>query len=513
LNVKLMEKLKEALASVLPITVIVALISLFITPISTSVMMMFLLGAVLLIFGIGLFSLGAEKSMGLIGERIGAGLTKSKKIWIIAFISFVVGTIITVAEPDLQVLANQIPSIPNIVLLTTVGVGVGLFLALAMLRIVFKVRLSRLLVVLYFMVFILSFFVPSSFLPLSFDAGGVTTGPLTVPFIIALGIGAASVRGDKNSESDSFGLVALCSVGPILAVMILGLVYKVTNTNYIPIQISNLANTKDVGQAFVSQIPYYAKDVLKSLLPLIVFFVLYNVISLRLQKQELKKIFFGFVFTFIGLVVFLTGVNVGFLPVGNILGVSLAELPNRIIVLPIIMAIGFFIVKAEPAVQILVKKVNEITDGMVSENVLQGTLSVGMMLALIISLLRALYGIPFFYIILPGYALALILTFFTPDIFVGVAFDSGGVTSGPMTASFLLPLMIGICEASSRANINVMEDAFGLVSMVALMPLITIQIVGIMYKYRKDRFFEEQVVTKVEEHDDIVVFPRKQQNA
>ena len=509
MNEKLKEKVKEALSAILPITLIVTLVCLFVTPVSSDVMVMFFVGAVLLIFGIGLFSLGADTSMSIIGERIGASLSKSKKIWIIALISFIVGTITTVAEPDLQVLATQMTQIPSYFLVVTVAVGVGVFLAIAMLRIVFKVKLSTLLLFLYVGIFILSFFVPSNFLPIAFDSGGVTTGPMTVPFIIALGIGAASIRNDKDSESDSFGLVALCSVGPIIAVMILGLLFKIDGASYVPIEYHSFSNSQAIGRAFIDVLPKYSIEVLKSLLPIVVFFAFYNHYNLKLSTSEIEKIFIGFIYTFLGLVIFLTGVNVGFLPVGNTIGMSLINSIDKTLVLPLIMLIGYFIVKAEPAVQILTKQVSDITDGMVSEKVMMNTLSIGMMVALILSLFRAWYGIPFFAILVPGYIIALGLTFFAPEIFIGIAFDSGGVTSGPMTASFILPLMIGICEASGRANIDVMKDAFGLVSMVALMPLIVIQTVGVMFKIQQARGKTVLEEISKDEADEIIVFKRK----
>ncbi len=510
MNEKLKEKLGESLMSVLPITAIVAMICFFITPVSSDVMMMFFVGAVFLILGISLFSIGAESSMSLIGERIGASLSKSKKIWLIALISFLVGTITTIAEPDLQVLATQASEIPSNILIMTVGVGVGIFLSIAMLRIVFKIKLHILLIILYIVVFAISFFVPPIFLPLAFDSGGVTTGPMTVPFIIALGIGAASIRTDKNSESDSFGLVALCSIGPIIAVMILGLIFKITNTQYIPLEIAKVTSTKDIAQVFVNSLPKYSLEVLKSLIPIASFFVLYNIFSLKLSARELIKIFIGFVYTFVGLTIFLTGVNQGFLPVGNMLGVELVNNVDKELMLPIMMLIGFFIVKAEPAVQVLIRQVNDITDGKVSEKIMEAALSIGMMLALVISCLRAWYGIPLYVFLIPGYILALGLALFSPGIFTGIAFDSGGVASGPMTASFILPLMIGVCEASTRANANVLQDAFGLISMVAMMPLIVIQIVGVMYKYKRDKYFKEAEIDVLEKNDDIIVFPKKQ---
>ena len=504
---KLKEKIGEALTSVLPITAIVILICFFITPVSSELILMFLVGALFLIFGISFFTLGAETAMSLIGERIGANLSKSKNLWFITLIAFIVGVITTIAEPDLHVLATQINEVPNFVLVCTVGIGVGLFLAIAMLRIVCKVKLSKLLVLLYIIVFVVSFFVPPDFLPLAFDSGGVTTGPLTVPFIIALGIGAASIRNDKESESDSFGLVALCSIGPILSVMVLGLLYKISGAQYIPLEITQISNSKDIGTTFFSAIPQYSLDVLISLIPIIVFFVLYNFLSLKLPKNEFKKTIVGLCYTFIGLVIFLIGVNVGFLPVGNKLGMALMGIESKVFIIPIMQVIGFFVVKAEPAVQILSKQVNDITDGMVSEKAMLGTLSIGMAFALVASVIRAWIGTPIYYILIPGYAVALALTFFSPEIFTAIAFDSGGVISGPLTASFLLPLMIGVCEASGRANASVMQDAFGLISMVAMVPLIAIQVVGINY-FRKSK--NNKVDSKdSRKEDEIIVFPKK----
>ena len=451
MNEKLKQKIKESLSAVVPITAIVIAICLFITPVSSNLLGIFSIGAVLLTIGIGLFSLGADSSMTLIGERIGASLSKSKKIWVIALVAFIVGTITTIAEPDLQVLATQITDVPNALLIGTVGIGVGVFLAIAMLRIVFNIKLSRLLVILYLIVFALSFFVPSSFLPIAFDSGGVTTGPITVPFIIALGIGAASIRSSKDSENDNFGLVALCSIGPIIAVMILGILFKIDGGVYTPITMNTISNSKELAEVFINAVPQYALEVLKSILPIIVFFFLYNIFVLKLSSKEVKKICVGFIYTYVGMTIFLTGVNVGFLPVGNELGIHLMDIPNKTFILPIIMLIGFFIVQAEPAVKVLTKNVSTITDGMISEKLMRATLSIGMMVALVISFIRALYGVPIYYILIPGYAIALILTFFSPDIFTGIAFDSGGVISGPLTACFLLPLVIGICEASRKS--------------------------------------------------------------
>lgn len=503
---KLTEKIKESLSAVLPITIIVALICFTVAPMSNNIMMLFFIGAVFLIFGMGFFTLGAESSMSVMGERIGASLCESKKMWLIVLISFIVGTIITVSEPDLQVLATQIPEIPNMTLILAVAIGVGIFLAIAMLRIIFNFKLSKILFFLYLLVFILAFFVPDTFLPIAFDAGGVTTGPMTVPFIIALGIGAASIRNSKNSESDSFGLVALCSIGPILTVMLLGFLFKIDNTVYTSAIIPEINDSQGLMMMFINKLPNYIFEVLKALVPILIFFILYQVFVSKITKNELIKVTIGMIYTFIGLVLFLTGVNVGFMPVGNQLGTKLITMESQWLMIPIIIAIGFFIVKAEPAVIVLTKQVSDITDGAIPEKAMKIALSIGMAIAILIAVIRASYGTPILYFLIPGYLVAIVLMFFVPEIFTAIAFDSGGVTSGPMTATFLLPLVIGICEGSGRANAHVMQDAFGLVAMVAMMPLIIIQLMGLIYKYKMSKV---QTIYKESEEDEIIVFKRK----
>lgn len=508
MNEKLKDKIKESLSSVVPITAIVAFVCFTVAPISNNIMMLFLIGALFLIVGMGFFTLGAETSMSVMGERLGANLSKSKKIWLIALLSFIVGAIITVAEPDLQVLATQIPQIPNMTLIMAVAIGVGIFLAVAMLRTVFNFKLSRILLILYLIVFGLAFIVPESFLPVAFDSGGVTTGPMTVPFIIALGIGAASIRSSKESESDSFGLVALCSIGPILTVMLLGLIFNIEDTHYIPNIIPTIENSKGLMMMFVEALPEYIFEVVKALAPIIVFFSLYQFISLKMPKKELMKVGVGLVYTFIGLVLFLTGVNVGFMPVGNQLGVELMNLEQQWLLIPIVILIGYFIVQAEPAVIVLTKQVSDITDGAIPEKAMKITLSLGMALAMVIGVVRASLGVPIICFLIPGYLIAIGLMFAVPEIFTAIAFDSGGVTSGPMTATFVLPLMIGVCEASGRISADIMKDAFGLVAMVAMMPLIAVQTMGLIYKMKSEKMAlmpKEEIV----DEQDIIVFKRK----
>ncbi len=477
----LQEKLRESLAAVIPIMIIVLLLCFSIAPVSPSILLELILGAVLLVIGMMFFTLGAEMAMTPMGERVGATMTKSKKLWIMVVLGFLLGFLITISEPDLQVLAGQVPSIPNMVLVLAVATGVGIFLVVALLRILFSMPLPPLLVFFYAVVFLLAFLTPKSFLAVAFDSGGVTTGPMTVPFIMALGVGISSIRSDKHAADDSFGLVALCSIGPILAVLILGLLYRTDGGAYTASAITEVNNSVELGQLFLYELPKYLGEIAVSLLPIIIFFAICQVVSLKLNRKTIIRIAIGMVYTYIGLVLFLTGVNVGFMPAGNYLGQTIAALSYRWIIVPIGMIIGFFIVNAEPAVYVLAKQVEELTDGSISSAALKICLSISVAVSVGLAMFRVLTGVSIFYLVVPGYAIAILLSFFTPKIFTAIAFDSGGVASGPMATTFLLPFAIGACLAVGG---DVVTDAFGVVAMVAMTPLITIQVMGLIYRFQ-----------------------------
>lgn len=474
----LAEKLKEAAASVLPVTAIVAVLCLALVRVDVGLMLSFLLGSGLLILGMGLFTLGAELSMSRIGNLIGAKMTKSRKLWFILAVSFLLGVAITMAEPDLQVLATNVPAIDKTVLIVTVSVGVGLFLMLCMVRILFSVSLRLLLIVFYALLFLGAFLSDAGFLSVAFDSGGVTTGPMTVPFIMALGVGVASIRSDENAKADSFGLVALCSIGPVMAVMLLGAIYPTDTQADVNMVIGGFETTVELGGAYLRSLPTYMLEVAMALLPIFVFFLLFQVFSLRLRKLPLTKIVMGVGHTFLGLVLFLTGVNVGFSPLGYVLGKELVTSGLSALLIPLAMLMGWFIIDAEPAVHILNKQVEELTSGAISAKAMGLSLSVAVALANGLAMVRVLTGLPILYFLLPGYAVALGLSFFVPRTFTAIAFDSGGVASGPLTATFMLPLAMGACTALGG---NVMTDAFGLVALVAMMPLITVQVMGGIY--------------------------------
>lgn len=484
MNQKLKEKIKEAFSSVLPISATVLFLSTIIVPMSLGTVTMFIVGAIFLIVGMGFFSLGADIAMMPIGEGVGIQFTKSKKIWVVVFVCFLLGFIVTVAEPDLQVLAGQIPAIQDLAIIITVAVGVGIFLAIAFLRIVFRIKLSYLLFICYGFMFILSIFTPNQIVAAAFDSGGVTTGPITVPFILALGIGLAALRGDKDSQDDSFGFVAICSIGPILAVMILGIFFNPQSAGPEPVLIPEVFTLRDVLHQFAIAIPGTLWQVLIAILPIIAFFFIFQWKFKRFHKGQLARIIIGILYTLIGLVLFLTGVEVGFIPVGSLLGSELAGSPYRWGLLPIGLLIGYFIVAAEPAVHVLNAQVEELSGGAIPKKAMNLCLSIGMSASVGLSMIRVLTGISIFWFLVPGYAIALFLTFKVPKIFTGIAFDSGGVASGPMTSTFLLPFAIGACSAAGG---NVMTDAFGIVAMVAMTPLIVIQLMGYFYKEKMER--------------------------
>ena len=479
---KLREKLLESLQAVLPIVAIVLVLCFSIAPVSPSILLCFLLGAAMIIVGIMFFTLGAEMSMSPMGERVGAVLTKSRSVPLIIGVGFVLGFLITISEPDLQVLANQVPSIPNMTLILSVAAGVGFFLVVAFLRMLLSIALPKLLVVFYALIFVLAAFVPKEFLAVAFDSGGVTTGPITVPFIMALGVGVAAIRSDHHAADDSFGLVALCSVGPILAVLLLGILFQASDSTYIPPVLPDVGDSVELWQLFHVSLPTYLKEIATSLLPIVLMFGVFQLVALKLDRRSLGRIGVGLLYTYIGLVLFLTGANVGFMPAGNYLGQVLAGRSFRWVLVPIGMLIGYFIVKAEPAVYVLNKQVEEITDGAISAGTMGAALSAGVSLSVGLAMVRVLTGISILWFLIPGYAFAIGISFVVPKLYTAIAFDAGGVASGPMTATFLLPLAQGACVAAGG---NIVTDAFGVVAMVAMTPLITVQLMGLMAQFKQ----------------------------
>ncbi len=475
---ELRAKISEALVSALPITAIVYLLAL--TPMfdmSAVELITFTVGAVLLVMGIGLFNLGADLAMTPMGAHVGSGLSRQKKLGLLLLVCFVLGMLITIAEPDLQVLANQVSAVMNgTVLVYAVGIGVGAFLVAAVMKIVFRKDLGNILMLFYMLLFALALMLVvngnAPLLPMAFDSGGVTTGPITVPFIMALGVGISSVLGDRRSKENSFGLVALCSVGPILAVLLLG----IFSTNDLTYAVKDYTVSNDIVGNFLHTAVHTCKEVAIALGLIVAFFLVCQVLFLKLSRKRLARIAVGVVFTYVGLVIFLTGVNVGFMPIGYKLGYALAQ-GNKAFLVVFGLVVGVLCVLAEPAIHVLNGQVEDVTGGLVSKRAMLTGLCIGVGASICLSMVRIIFDFSLVYYVIPGYFIALALSLFVPPVYTAIAFDSGGVASGPMTSGFILPLAIGAC-VSLQGSEAVLRDAFGVVALVAMTPLITIQLLG-----------------------------------
>ena len=504
----LFPSVKESLISVLPIAIIVLVLSVSFVSLDAGVMVLFFFGTILLIMGMSFFTIGSEISMEPLGDGIGKSLNKNSKIILPLAICCVLGFLITVSEPDLQVLAEQVPTIPNALLINCVGVGVGTFLGISFIRNRKDIPLRNLLWIFYILIIALSFFAPNEFIPTAFDSGGVTTGPITVPFIMALGAGLAYGKKGKHSGENSFGLVALCSIGPILSVLLLSIFYN-PHPSTTPFEISDINTTRQAFVCFANALPGYAKEVAMAFVPIVMVFVIFQLFARRFHFHNIIKMSVGFVYTYIGLVLFLAGANVGFMPAGRLIGSKIAGSSFKEFLIPIGMIMGYFVVFAEPAVHSLKRQVSEITNGAISQRSVALALSIGVSVSVGISMLRILSGISVMPFLIAGYIISLVISFFVPNIYTGIAFDSGGVASGPMTSTFMLPFAMGACEAIGG---NVMTDAFGIVAMIAMTPLITIQTLGLYERRQRARSLKRLHAEISQVTDDIIFFESEEED-
>ena len=475
-------KLKETCISVVPIIVIVLLLNFTIAPVGSAALVRFLVGSVLVIIGLTLFLVGADLGISPIGQKAGAALTAKRKLALLIGAAFAIGFFITIAEPDVQVLATQVvgvnPAVPKMPLILMIAIGVGFFVVVGLLRIVFNLSYRWLLIISYGVVFLCAYLTNPDFMAVGFDAGGATTGPMTVPFIIALGVGVASSKGGAANRDSSFGLTGIASIGPILAVFLLGLFAKGSASGA-------AAGSHVEFTGFVAVMPEVAKEILSSLLPMAVMFIVFQLTLIHMPPYQVRRMIKGLIYTYIGLVLFMTGVQGGFMMVGSTIGAVIGDLSYSWILIPIGIVLGAVVVCAEPAVWVLNEQIEEISGGHIRKRFMLVSLSAGIALAIGLSMFRVLSGASLWYFIIPGYALAVILTFFTPKLFTAIAFDSGGVASGPMTSTFILSFTLG---ASTASGGNPVLDAFGVIAMVAMTPLITIQILGLVFSMKEKQY-------------------------
>ena len=498
----ILEKVKEACTSVLPIALIILLLAFTVCPLPNDIFIAFVVGTLLLVIGLGLFSLGAELSMERIGGHIGANLTRSRKIPIIAIISLIVGVLITICEPDLHVLAGYTGD-QMFPFILAVAAGLGVFLVIAVLRIIFKIKFRYILVVGYGAIVVLAtvaYIINPTFLAIAFDAGGVTTGAMSVPFVMSIGAGIAAITSQDGDEDNSFGLMAVCSIGPIISILVMGLAGTFDNISYVSHLLPVFDNSREMGISFVEAIPSIVGKVLLGLVPILVFFLIYQLFTERVHRKEMAQIFIGAGYIFVGMILFLVGVEVGFMPVGSYLGETFAAMKHAWVVVPVGMIIGFCMTYAEPAVGVLNKQVEEATSGTIPPKVLPMAMALGVAISSGIAMIRALTGVPILPFLLIGYISAVALSFYCPPLFTSIAFDAGGVASGVMAATFMLPLSIGVCSIRNATPDMIMVDAFGTIALIAMAPTVSIQIVGVIYKIKLS-----QSKTEIVDEGDVLV--------
>ncbi|PWJ48241.1 DUF1538 domain-containing protein [Faecalicatena contorta] len=486
----IISKLREVLYSVLPITAIVIILNFTLTPIDNLVLMRFLIGAVLIIIGLTIFLFGVDIGITPIGNTMGSAMVKPNKVLIVAIAGLLLGFFISIAEPDLHILAGQVDAVTSGVIskttiLVVVSLGIAIMLSVGLSRIVYNFRLHKLLTILYGIIFIFAIFTSPEFMAISFDASGATTGALTVPFILALATGVSKLKKDsKASEEDSFGLVAISSTGAILGVMIMSILSK---TDKITGSLENAGTvSSSVISPFIHKFPAIAGEIAIALAPILILFLVFQKISFKLSKAAVRKMLFGMLFTFIGLIFFLVGVNAGFMEVGSIVGYQLASMDNHAYVILVGFILGMVTILAEPAVYVLTHQIEDVTSGYVRRKVVMVSLALGVALAVALSIIRILIPeIQLWHYLLPGYIISVAMSYFVPELFVGIAFDSGGVASGPMTATFILAFAQGVAESIEGANVLV--DGFGIIAMVAMTPLIALQILGFIFKIKSKK--------------------------
>lgn len=484
----LINKFKEVSLSVLPITLIVIILNFTVVPIEQEMLIRFIIGAIFVILGLGVFLFGAEISIGPIGSLMGETIAKTNKSYLVGLLGFILGFLVTIAEPDLQILAHQVNNatggiVSSSLILIIVSIGVGVMVAIGLLRILYENPLNKLFTIIYSILLLLAICVSEEFLAISVDASGATTGAMTTPFILALGIGVSQLKGGKTSEEDSFGLVGIASTGPILAIMIMNII---TGTNNIQGQAEELVSYTGIFAPYLRELPKLMRESIITILPILILFLIFNATKFKLSKKNRNKILKGLIYTYIGLVLFLSGVNAGFMEVGRVMGRGIAILESSWLLPTVGFILGMVVVLAEPAVYVLTEQVEEVTSGHIKKNMILGTLSIGIAFAVTISMLRIMIPkLKLWHFLLPGFGLAAFLSYKVPPIFVGIAYDSGGVASGPMTATFILAFAQGAANAIPTANVLI--DGFGVIAMVAMTPLVAIQILGLLFKIKTDK--------------------------
>lgn len=485
----ILNKLKENVFAVLPVTLLVVILHFLVAPIDGLALTRFVVGGVVIIIGLSIFLLGVDITIQPVGQALGSSLVRKKNLILLMVVGFFVGFLINVAEPNLHVLSAQVQMVtggllPAFLILVVAAIGIGIMIAMGLLRTVLQWSIKNFLLIMYGAILVLCILAPTDFIGIAFDASGAATGSITVPFILALGLGVASVHGGKGGEEDSFGLTAAACGGPIIAVLLMAIFMGLEGID--PVDMSEEAGVIDtsVFGPFLSQVPVLAKEIFLAIAPVFVITLIAQVTLMKLPRRTFRRIMVGFIYTYIGFVLFLTGVNAGFMDAGRLLGEAVAAQPVWITV-GVGALVGLVVILAEPSVHVLTAQVEDITAGALTRNAILITLALSAAASVALTVIRLVTGVPLWPFFLFGYGAALIISRFTPAMFVGLGFDSGGVASGPMTSTFILAFAQGVAVAVS-GPLGLL-DAFGVIAMVTVVPPITLQIFGIIYERQQKR--------------------------
>lgn len=490
------DKVKEVARTLLPVVLLVLVLCFTIVDVDTNVIVRFLIGSIMLLLGLSIFLWGVDLSMNPIGENMSQEIGTSRSLSKISILSFLLGFLITVAEPDLLVLGSQIESASGgtmnaMLIVYVISIGVGVMISLGVFRILQDIPLNVFMAITYALIFALALIVSEEFLAISFDASGATTGALTTPFVLAISLGLSKVKGGKKSEENSFGLVGIMSAGPILAVMLMSIL---SGQRHIQGAIEAWGPTPGVLAPIIEAIPHILLESVVALAPITVLFFIYNFTRFKLAKDELMPVIKGLLFTLLGLTLFLTAVESGFMDMGRIIGMELAAMSPWILV-GIGFLIGLIVVLVEPAVHVLGEQIEEVTSGHIPIKIIRTTLSIAVGMAIALSMVRIVVPeVKLWYFIIPGFIIAILLSFRADPVFVGIAYDAGGVASGPMSATFVLAFATG--AASVIPTANVLVDGFGVIAMIAMAPVLSINLLGIVFKAKKVEYpeIEKKVV-------------------
>lgn len=504
------EYLKDLFTTFLSIVPIVLLVLLFhftgLNVLDGNELTLFLLGSLFMLFGSSLFTHFAEISMTEIGSEIGNSLSKSKNIQFIIVVAFLLGFIFTIAEPDLRILADQTP-LDSYTFVIIVAAGVGIMFILGTLRILLNLNLRIILLLCYGITFMLCLLIndPSENIPIIFDAGGSVTGSISVPLILAIGIGLSS-RKSNSKENATFGLSGIISLGPLLIMAIMFIFVKSGNSSVDkPVDTSNIGSV--IGGYFLSSLT----ESLIAVAPIIGFYILYGLFILKLKFKQIFKTLTGFIIIIVGLILFLAGANIGFLTIGQTIGKNFAinetSGNNGIIWMLVFVTItGLIIAFAEPSIKILSKDIEDMSEGSIKKRNILIALSISIALAILASFLRIIYKFDLVYILIPGYILVFIFMFLVDDKYIGIAFDSGAVCSGTLTAAFILPIAIGFATGMNYSEQDIVSSSFGILSLVAMVPILTIEFIGMQSKVKQKLAYKKARERNKPDNDNEIIY-------